>query len=77
MTDPAPGGAETRATTDRSKGRDLGGLVFGLFLVVVGGYFLLTDTLGIDLPNIGEFWPVFVIGLGAWILLSAMRSDRS
>ncbi|HEY7522905.1 MAG TPA: DUF5668 domain-containing protein [Candidatus Limnocylindrales bacterium] len=55
---------------------DLGGLFFGGLLLIVGGYFLLTETIGLDLPDIGEFWPVFVIVLGLWILVSSMRRDR-
>lgn len=56
--------------------RDTGGLFFGGLLLIVGGYFLLTETFGLNLPDIGEFWPVFVILLGLWILVSSMRSGR-
>ena len=57
--------------------RDSGGLVFGVVLLLVGGYFLLRDTLHIRLPNLGELWPLFLIALGLWILLNAARrGDR-
>jgi len=68
--------AQDWGKTSRPHRRDMGGLVFGVILLIVGGYFLLTDTLGIDLPDIGEFWPVFVIALGLWILLSSMRNEQ-
>jgi cell wall-active antibiotic response 4TMS protein YvqF len=60
----------------RPRRRDGGGMVFGVILLLVGGYFLLTDTLGINLPDIGEFWPLFVIGLGVWILASSLRREQ-
>jgi uncharacterized membrane protein len=56
--------------------RDNGAVFFGVLLLLVGGYFLLRDTLHIDLPNIGELWPIFLIALGVWILLNARRDDR-
>jgi hypothetical protein len=57
--------------------RDNGGLFFGVVLLLIGGYFLLRDTLHIRIPDIGELWPIFLIALGLWILLSAARrSDR-
>jgi predicted secreted protein len=80
MADPTPApDAHPSSTAPRARPhqRDMGGLVFGLILLAVGGYFLLTETLGLDLPDIGEFWPVFVIGLGVWILVSSSRGGRS
>jgi hypothetical protein len=75
--DEKPDQDQTRwgAPTHRPR-RDMGGLFFGGLLLIVGGYFLLTETLGLDLPDIGEFWPVFVIALGLWILVSSVRSER-
>jgi hypothetical protein len=46
---------------------------FGIVLILVGAYFLLRDTLHIQLPDLGELWPILVIALGAWIVLSAAR----
>ena len=61
----------------RNRGRrESGNVFFGVVLVLVGGYFLLRDTLHITLPDLGELWPVFVIALGVWILLNARRDDR-
>jgi Domain of unknown function (DUF5668) len=79
---PAPPGTETPpgpgpnwAWRDRRRRRDRGSLFFGLLLLVVGGYFLLRDTLRIELPDLGDLWPIFVIALGLWILVNAARRD--
>jgi Domain of unknown function (DUF5668) len=61
----------------RGRRQDSGGLFFGIILVLVGGYFLLRDTLHITLPNLGELWPILLIALGLWILVNAARrNDR-
>jgi Domain of unknown function (DUF5668) len=81
---PPPSGAQTPpgwgpdwGWRHRDRRRDSGGLFFGVLLVLVGGYFLLRDTLHVQLPNLGELWPVLVIALGLWIVLSAARrGDR-
>jgi hypothetical protein len=53
-------------------------LVFGAILLVLGIWFFLDQTLGIDLPTIrwSQLWPVFLIGLGLWIVLMAMRRGQ-
>jgi len=78
MTEPSPSEQASPRWGPRGerRGPDAGALIFGLLLVAIGGYFLLTETLGYDLPDIGQFWPVFVILLGVWILASAARRDR-
>ena len=45
---------------------DIGALVFGAILLLVGGYYLLVNTFGIDLPELNwdMIWPIAVIGLG-------------
>lgn len=52
----------------------LPGLMFGAILVLVGAYYLLTRTLGVDLPQLDwdQIWPLFVIALGAGILWRAL-----
>ncbi len=52
---------------------DAWALFWGLILLAVGVYFFLRETVGLALPDIGEFWPLFIIALGAWILLGAIR----
>ena len=56
---------------------DLGWFLFGAILLVVGGYYLLTNTFGITLPELNwdMIWPLFVIALGAGVLWRAV-SDR-
>ena len=54
---------------------DFGRLIFGLVVLFVGGYFLLRNTLGFELPELDSdaIWPIFVIGLGLVILLNGGR----
>ncbi|HET9085413.1 MAG TPA: DUF5668 domain-containing protein [Candidatus Limnocylindrales bacterium] len=50
-------------------------VVFGLILVAIGLWFFADQTLGLEMPRLrwSELWPVLLILLGAWILLSSMR----
>jgi LiaI-LiaF-like transmembrane region len=50
--------------------RDVGGLVFGGILLAIGIYYLLQQTLGLDIPDLNwdQLWPVALILLGAAIL---------
>jgi hypothetical protein len=61
---------------DRPRRRDLGGpLVIGTIVVLVGVYFLLKETFQVDIPDIGRFWPIAVILIGAWFVYEgALRS---
>jgi LiaI-LiaF-like transmembrane region len=49
---------------------DIGGLVFGGILLLVGIYYLLRQTLGFDLPELSwdELWPLLLILLGGVVL---------
>lgn len=53
-----------------SPGRDWGGVIFAVILLLTGGYFLLRNTLGIAMPDIdwNALWPVLVILLGVGAL---------
>ena len=55
---------------------DLGALVFGAILLLVGGYYLLVNTFGIDLPELNwdMIWPIAVIGLGVAVVAKAVAS---
>ena len=44
-----------------------GGKSFGVFLVVLGGFFLLQDMEII--PTALSIWPIALIGVGLWCLL--------
>jgi hypothetical protein len=56
---------------------NLAGIVVGIVILGVGVYFLARETLQIALPDIGEFWPIFVIVLGAAILYGGLRRSSS
>ena len=59
--------------TDRSDATR-GGLVAGLILIVVGGFFLLRQLLpSIDL---GLWWPIVAIGLGLVLVVVALLPSR-
>ena len=53
-------------------------LVFGVIILIVGLWFFASRTLGLDLPDIewSQLWPLLLIGLGAWIVVGAMRRSR-
>ena len=52
-----------------------GTIIFGLILVAVGLWFFADQTLGLEMPRlrISELWPVVLILIGGWVLLSSMR----
>ena len=54
--------------------RDAGGLIFGAILVIIGIYYLLQRTLGLDIPDLNwdQLWPLFLILLGGAILYGAV-----
>ena len=70
---PAPGWRPAQADHGRNAS-----LVFGVILLALGAWFFATRTLGLDLPDLdwGQLWPLFLIGIGAWIVLGAVRRWR-
>jgi hypothetical protein len=52
---------------------DFGGLLFGAILVIVGGYVILRNTLGFNIPDLNwdMVWPLFIVALGGAILFGA------
>jgi hypothetical protein len=63
----------------RRRRLDIGALFFGAILLFVGGYYLLTNTLEMDLPELNwdRFWPVIVIGFGVVVLIRALQERRA
>lgn len=59
--------------TDR--GPQLGSVIVGLILILIGVYYFVDRTLGIPMPPIawGSLWPVLLIVLGAVILLRSVE----
>jgi len=55
---------------------DVGALVFGAILLLVGGYYLLVNTFGIKLPELNwdQIWPIALIALGLAVLARAIAS---
>ncbi len=53
---------------------DVGALIFGAILLVVGAWYLLENTFGFNLPEINwdQVWPLFVIALGASVVVRAI-----
>lgn len=51
-------------------GKRRGGLGLGVFLVVVGGVLLIDKFYPIDFSWLGTWWPVILIGVGLWLILS-------
>ena len=58
--------------------RDAGGIVFGAILLLVGGYYLLQQTFGLNLPDLNwdQIWPVLVIVLGVVVLYGAWSRGK-
>jgi phage shock protein C len=67
----APTGASRRG--DRSDGAR-GGLVAGLILIVVGGFFLIRQF--IPPIDLGVWWPAIAIGLGVVLVILAVLPSR-
>jgi len=53
-----------------------GSLTFGIFLVLVGLFFFLDRWFRIDLSFLFDFWPVLLIGFGAWQIFSYWKSKQ-
>jgi hypothetical protein len=70
---PPPAPPPTWQRTGGDTGRN-GAIVFGVILVAIGLWFFADRTLGLEMPRLdwGDLWPVLVIGLGAWIVLSSL-----
>jgi hypothetical protein len=71
---PAPTWQRTAADSGRT-----GSVVLGVILVAVGLWFFADQTLGLVMPALdwGDLWPLIIIGIGAWIVLSSLgRRDR-
>ncbi len=58
---------------------DLGAILIGAIIVFVGGYYLLQNTFGIQLPELNwdMIWPLAVIALGIGIVWRAWDRGRA
>lgn len=55
---------------------DVGAVIFGAILLLVGFYYLLVNTFGVNLPDLNwdAIWPLAVIALGLGVLAKAVAS---
>jgi hypothetical protein len=53
-----------------------GGLAFGIFLVLIGIFFLIDRFVRIDLSFLYDFWPVFLIAFGAWQIWLYVKAKK-
>ena len=55
--------------TTRRRRLDLGAILLGVTLAIVGGYYMLTNTFGFSLGEINwdAIWPILVIVVGVGI----------
>jgi Domain of unknown function (DUF5668) len=81
MTEPrnvTPGDDWRRRESPRRR-VDTGTVVWGLILIVVGGWFFLDQTLGFEMPDVdwGTIWPVILIVIGAAVILQGLGRRRT
>ena len=65
--------AQAQATTPQQRG-GTGAAIVGIFLVVLGVWFLFRDEIAIDF---GTVWPVLAVGLGIVMVIGAFIPRRS
>jgi len=51
-------------------------LTFGVFLVLIGGFFLLERFVSINLSFLWDFWPVLLIAFGAWQIFAFWKARQ-
>jgi NhaP-type Na+/H+ or K+/H+ antiporter len=75
---PAPG---SWRDTERRPRRDdrTWSILWGVVLLLVGGYFFVRQTLGIDLPDIrwSQLWPILLILIGVVIVYRSITRNRA
>jgi hypothetical protein len=59
----------------RSRESNIASMVVGIILLVIGVWYLLDQTLGIQMPRIdwGNFWPILLIAIGGIMLVRSAR----
>ena len=60
----------------RSRESNIASMVVGIILLVIGVWYLLDQTLGIEMPRIdwSDFWPILLIAIGGIMLVRSARS---
>ena len=59
----------------RSRESNVPSMVVGLILLAIGVWYLLDQTLGLQMPRIdwSDIWPIFLIAIGAIMLIRSAR----
>ncbi len=70
------GAPESNLVTFEKDFRPAGNLGFGIFLVLVGIFFLLDRWVKIDLSVLADNWMVVPIAFGAWLIWSHLREKK-
>ena len=72
---PPPQRAWQPPPADHGRGASL---ILGVILLVIGGWFFASRTLGLDLPRLdwGQLWPILLVGLGLWIVWRSVQRSR-
>jgi hypothetical protein len=75
----APSGDWHERGRRRSRDDRTWSVVWGAILLLVGGYFFLRQTIGIDLPEIrwSQLWPILLIVIGGVIVYRSMTRNRA
>ena len=78
MTEPAAPNPPVRGVDwrpPRSRESNIGSMVVGIILLVIGVWYLLDHTLGIQMPRIdwSDVWPIFLIAIGGIMLVRSAR----
>lgn len=71
---PPPVATARHRRDDMDRGRTAS-ILFGLVILGLGLWFFVERTLGYELPRIrwSQVWPVFLIGVGLWVVLGSLR----
>jgi hypothetical protein len=78
MTEPADPSPPERGVDWRpphSRESNIASMVVGIILLVIGVWYLLDQTLGLQMPRIdwGDFWPILLIAIGGIMLVRSAR----
>jgi hypothetical protein len=54
-------------------------IIGGVAVLAVGIWFFLDRTLGLDMPDVdwGDIWPIFIIAVGAWLVVRSLARRRT
>ena len=71
---PMPPLARPPRRDDMDRGRSAS-ILFGLVILAFGLWFFVEQTLGYQLPRIrwNQVWPLFIIGIGLWVVWGSLR----